>query len=90
MFCWSETGLFFRLSPAPNSIDPVTTSIPYYTMKTEPRLIRLPEVISRTGMPKSTICAKIADNAFPKQKVLSARLVVWLEADITHWIQSAV
>jgi prophage regulatory protein len=90
MFFWSETGLFFRLPPASNSIDPVTTSTPYYTMKTEPRLIRLPEVISRTGMSKSTIYARIANNDFPKQKVLSARLVVWLEADITHWIQSAV
>jgi prophage regulatory protein len=56
----------------------------------EPRLIRLPEVIRRTGMSKSTIYARIAQDDFPKQKVLSARLVVWLEADIANWIQSAV
>jgi prophage regulatory protein len=55
----------------------------------EPRLIRLPEVIRRTGMSKSTIYARIAQDDFPKQKVLSPRLVVWLETDITNWIEKA-
>jgi prophage regulatory protein len=62
-------------------------SSPMAKSTSEPRLIRLPEVIRRTGMSKSTIYARIAQNDFPKQKVLSPRLVVWLEADVTKWIE---
>ncbi|MDE0879134.1 MAG: AlpA family transcriptional regulator [Sphingomonas bacterium] len=50
------------------------------------RILRLPEVKSRTGLSRSSIYAKIADDTFPKQKKLGHRIVGWFESDVTAWI----
>ena len=50
------------------------------------RILRLPEVVGRTGIGRSTIYAKIADNDFPKPIKLGLRSVGWLESDLEQWI----
>ena len=54
------------------------------------RLLRLPEVKNLTGLSKSTIYARIAEDSFPRQISLGARTVVWLETDIQNWIAEQV
>ena len=54
------------------------------------KLLRLPEVKASTGLSKSSIYARIAEGTFPKQIPLGPRLVVWVEADIQHWIKEQV
>jgi len=54
------------------------------------KLLRLPQVISVTGLSKSTIYARIAEGTFPKQVPLGPRLVVWVESDIQNWISEQV
>ncbi len=54
------------------------------------KLLRLPQVKSTTGLSKSTIYARIAEGAFPKQIPLGPRLVVWVESDIQNWIAEQV
>jgi prophage regulatory protein len=54
------------------------------------KLLRLPEVKATTGLSKSTIYARIAEGAFPKQIPLGPRLVVWVESDIQNWIAEQV
>jgi prophage regulatory protein len=54
------------------------------------RLLRLPEVKNRTGLSKSTIYARIAEDSFPRQIPLGSRTVVWLESDIENWIAEQV
>ena len=54
------------------------------------KLLRLPQVKSATGLSKSTIYARIAEGAFPKQIPLGPRLVVWVESDIQNWIAEQV
>ena len=54
------------------------------------KFIRLPQVRSITGLSKSTIYARIAEGAFPKQISLGPRLVVWVESDIQKWIAEQV
>lgn len=49
-------------------------------------IIRLPEVIKRIGLSRSTIYALIGAGQFPRQIELSARAVGWLEGDIASWI----
>ncbi len=58
--------------------------------KSNHKLLRLPEVKSKTGLSKSTIYARIAEGTFPKQIPLGPRLVVWVEADIQDWIADQV
>lgn len=51
------------------------------------RLVRLPTVISRTGLSRSTIYEKIAEGTFPKQIRLSKSSVGWRESQLDQWIQ---
>jgi len=53
-------------------------------------ILRLPAVINKTGIGRSTIYAKIASNQFPKPISLGERSVGWLEADIEGWLNSQI
>ena len=61
-------------------------------MKTETneRLIRIKEVMHRTGLSQSNIYARIADGNFPKQIHLGIRSVVWIESQVQDWIQKKI
>ena len=49
------------------------------------RYLRLPEVMSQTGLSKQTIYAKMAEGTFPDRVPLSTRCVGWRESDIAQW-----
>lgn len=53
-------------------------------------ILRLPEVIERTGLSRSSIYQRISNGTFPDQVVLGAgaRAVGWRESDIDEWIAS--
>lgn len=53
-------------------------------------IIRLKQVKEITGLPTSTLYAKIAANAFPKQISLGARSVGWIKSEISNWIQEQI
>jgi len=53
-------------------------------------LIRLPQVISKTGLAKSTVWWMISNGKFPKQIKISARISVWKESDIDNWIDEQI
>lgn len=50
------------------------------------RLLRLPDVKSRTGLSRSTIYTYISAGEFPKGIRLGARCVAWVESEIDGWI----
>ncbi len=50
------------------------------------RLIRLPEVIARVGLKRSSIYQRMAEGRFPKGRSLGPRCVVWVEAEVDAWI----
>lgn len=54
------------------------------------RIIRLPEVIIRTGQSRSTIYDRIRQGVFPAPISLGSRSVGWLESDIDEWIAARV
>lgn len=49
-------------------------------------LIRLRQVMARTGMSRSTMYAYIKEGRFPPPIAISDRCVAWVEADIDRWI----
>ena len=53
-----------------------------------PRLIRLPEVMSRVGMKRSAIYQRMSEGRFPKSRSLGGKCTVWVEAEIDAWIQA--
>lgn len=49
-------------------------------------LLRLPEVISRTGRSRSRIYADVRAGNFPKPVNIGPRAVAWLDSEISDWI----
>ena len=50
------------------------------------RLIRMPDVISLTGLSRSSIYFKMKKKEFPPKIQIGERSIAWLEADIYEWI----
>ena len=65
----------------------MTTQI---TQSESERILRLPEVMMRTGLKRSTIYLRISEGTFPKQIHLSLRSSGWLESEVNVWIASRV
>jgi prophage regulatory protein len=53
-------------------------------------IIRLPQVIQKTGLSRSSIYASIAEGKFPAQIKLTKRSSGWLESEIDQWISDRV
>lgn len=53
-----------------------------------PRLLRLPAVMERTGLGKSSVYAGMAAGTFPTPVRLGTRGVAWRESEIDAWVQS--
>lgn len=52
------------------------------------RLIRLPYVMDKTGLARSTVWLFVKNGKLPKPIKLSTRISVWKESDITAYITS--
>lgn len=59
------------------------------TMKDEATdvILRLPEVLKRTGLARTTIYRKAGDGSFPPPKKLGGRAAGWYESDIVAWMK---
>lgn len=53
-------------------------------------ILRLPAVMARTGLSRSTIYLRISDGRFPKSIQLSIRAVGWIEAEIDGWLDQQI
>lgn len=54
------------------------------------RLIRLPTVLSKTGLKRATVYAEIAAGRFPKQILIGRRSVAWDEEAVDRWIRDRI
>ena len=55
-----------------------------------PRLLRMPQVMDRTGLSRSTIYLRLEQGRFPKSIPLGGRAVGWLESELDAWIVEQV
>lgn len=53
-------------------------------------ILRLPEVIKRTGIPRSSIYSAIKEGQFPAPIQLGARRVGFLEKEIDSWLEDRI
>lgn len=53
-------------------------------------ILRLPEVIKKTGLSRSGIYLAIDVGTFPAPIKLGARAVGWLESEINRWIDKQI
>ncbi|WP_082450940.1 MULTISPECIES: AlpA family transcriptional regulator [unclassified Pseudomonas] len=54
------------------------------------RIMRLREVISMTGLARSTIYQLIGTGEFPKPVPLVGRSVGWVEPEVQEWIKAKI
>ena len=52
------------------------------------QVLRMPEVLSRIGLSRSTVWRLIKKEEFPKPIRLGGRAIGWIEDDVESWIQS--
>jgi prophage regulatory protein len=50
------------------------------------RLLRLPEVLDRTGLGRTSLYVAMKSGAFPAPAHLGGRIVAWSESEVDAWI----
>ena len=54
------------------------------------RFLRLPEVLNLVGVTRATLYRLMAPGTFPKQISVGGNTVVWLESDVTKWMDQRI
>ncbi|PHR85432.1 MAG: transcriptional regulator [Colwellia sp.] len=54
------------------------------------KLIRLNQVIARTGLSRSRIYQYISEDKFPSNVSLGGRSVAWVDSEISAWIENVI
>lgn len=52
------------------------------------RFLRLPEVLKRSGLTRSTLYRKIDEGTFPRQVTIGLRCIGWRESELDRWAES--
>jgi prophage regulatory protein len=50
------------------------------------KILRLPVVLDRTGLSRSTVYQRVTEGRFPRPVSLGARAVGWIETEVEEWI----
>ncbi len=50
------------------------------------KILRLPNVLDRTGLSRSTVYQRVMEGRFPRPVSLGARAVGWIETEVDEWI----
>jgi prophage regulatory protein len=53
---------------------------------TPARMLRIPDVVRRVGLGRSTVWRMVQEKTFPAPRRLGPRAVAWIEADIANWV----
>lgn len=69
-------NLSYKINNPPAAVKPPRPS----------RLIRLPEVLERVGLSRSTIYTRIKEGTFPSPVKIGEKSMAFLEADVDAWI----
>ncbi len=53
-------------------------------------ILRLPTILKRTGLSRSSIYLRISKGEFPRSISLGGRSVGWLEDDVESWLEEKI
>lgn len=54
------------------------------------RLIKLPEVMDKTGLGKTTVYKLLKENAFPVPVTLIGKSKAWVDYEVEEWIEERI
>jgi prophage regulatory protein len=66
------------------------TSVTKQNKQGQARFLRLPEVLARTGLSRSTIYVRLDQGRFPRPVSLGGRAVGWIESEVDEWIRERI
>ncbi len=66
------------------------TSVIERKTRRQVRFLRLPEVLARTGLSRSTIYVRLEQGRFPQPISLGARAVGWIETEVDEWMRERI
>jgi prophage regulatory protein len=52
------------------------------------KILKIAAVMEKTGIPRTTLYARISADEFPRPISLGARAVGWLESEVDTWLES--
>ena len=85
-FCFAVTDTFVLSSAAKH----INLLINYGATMQSIKILRLKDVIAKTGLSRSTIYELLSAGKFPKPIKLSQRCIGFLEADIDNWLSEKI
>ena len=53
-------------------------------------IMRLPAVMARTGLSRSTIYLRISKGCFPRSISLGGRAVGWIDTEVNEWVAQQI
>ena len=53
-------------------------------------IMRLPAVMARTGLSRSTIYLRISKDCFPRSISLGSRAVGWIDTEVNEWVAQQI
>ena len=54
------------------------------------RILRLPDVLDKTGLGRSSVYALVSRGAFPRPVRIASRAIGWQEAEIERWLKERI
>lgn len=54
------------------------------------KIIRLPDVIQKTGLSRSSIYLQMTKGSFPQSISLGDRAIGWVEEEVEQWIDARI
>ena len=54
------------------------------------KILRLPIVLDRTGLSRSTVYQRVSEGKFSRPVSLGARAVGWIETEVEEWISRQI
>ena len=66
------------------------TSVIERNKQGQARFLRLPEVLARTGLSRSTIYVRLDQGRFPRPVSPGGRAVGWIEVEVDEWIRERI
>ena len=66
------------------------TSVIEHKTRAPGRFLRLPEVMARTGLSRSTIYVRLDEGRFPQPVSLGGRAVGWIESEVDEWMRERI
>lgn len=61
---------------------------PVVSPRTEPRILRLTEVLERVGLGRSSVWRMVKEERFPAPRRLSTKAIGWLDKEIDDWLKA--